>query len=198
MKLLILANTNQQDEIKKRLINNSDSVVMTSAPDGLNDAYDVYFFLDRLPDVAFIGGVKDKVVFVNEVIETKEEMDYPPYVLRMNGWSGFIEREIWEVAGDVTPMAVDAATMLGRKLVQVKDVPGLVSARVIASIINEAYKALDEGISSKEEIDLALKLGTHYPFGPFEWCDKIGKENIYRLLTRMAAADSRYQPLFNL
>lgn len=198
MKLLILANTNQQDEIKKRLINDSDSVVMTSAPDGLNDTYDVYFFLDRLPDVAFIGGVKDKVVFVNEVVETKEEMDYPPYMLRMNGWSGFIEREKWEVAGDVTPMAVDAATMLGRKLVQVKDVPGLVSARVIASIINEAYKALDEGISSKEEIDLALKLGTHYPFGPFEWCDKIGKENIYRLLTRMAAADNRYQPLFNL
>lgn len=57
MKLLILANTNQQDEIKKRLINDSDSVVMTSAPDGLNDTYDVYFFLDRLPDVAFIRNI---------------------------------------------------------------------------------------------------------------------------------------------
>src|ERR1700710_2457559 len=46
--------------------------------------------------------------------------------------------------------------------------------RVVAMIINEAYYALDAGVSSKESIDLAMKLGTGYPYGPFEWADRIG------------------------
>ena len=41
-------------------------------------------------------------------------------------------------------------------------------------IINEAFLALQEGVSTKEEINTAMKLGTNYPLGPFEWVEKIG------------------------
>ncbi|MEP6845805.1 MAG: 3-hydroxyacyl-CoA dehydrogenase family protein, partial [Panacibacter sp.] len=59
-------------------------------------------------------------------------------------------------------------------------------------IINEAYFALGDKVSSKQEIDIALKLGTNYPFGPFEWGEKIGLHHIFRLLKTLSFEDDRY------
>jgi 3-hydroxybutyryl-CoA dehydrogenase len=60
-------------------------------------------------------------------------------------------------------------------------------------IVNEAYFAFGENISSETDIDTAMKLGTNYPFGPFEWAAKIGLQNIYDLLQTLAITDSRYE-----
>ena len=76
----------------------------------------------------------------------------------------------------------------------VKDEPGLIAARVLAMIINEAYFALGDNVSTKAEIDTAMKLGTNYPLGPFEWADAIGHANILGLLQQLTATDKRYQP----
>ena len=69
----------------------------------------------------------------------------------------------------------------------------MIAPRVIASIINEAYFALGEKISSKESIDIAMRYGTNYPYGPFEWSQKIGVENVYALLKKLGENDSRYE-----
>lgn len=66
--------------------------------------------------------------------------------------------------------------MVGRTPEFVKDQIGFIAPRVIACIINEAYLALQEGVSTKDQIDLAMQLGTNYPLGPFAWADKIGKK----------------------
>jgi 3-hydroxybutyryl-CoA dehydrogenase len=76
----------------------------------------------------------------------------------------------------------------------VADVAGMVSGRILAMIINEAYYTLQEDVSTKEEIDTAMKLGTNYPFGPFEWSEFIGLENIYDLLNKLSRSDNRYMP----
>ena len=49
-------------------------------------------------------------------------------------------------------------------------------------------------MSTKKEIDTAMKLGTNYPYGPFEWCEKIGKERVYQLLNHLSKTDERYHP----
>ena len=59
-------------------------------------------------------------------------------------------------------------------------------------IINEAYYTFEDDVSTKKEIDIAMKLGTNYPFGPFEWSEKIGLKNIYDLLLQLSKTDSRY------
>lgn len=59
-------------------------------------------------------------------------------------------------------------------------------------VINEAYFTLDEKVSSKEEIDTAMKLGTNYPYGPFEWSTIIGLKNVFELLTVLSKTNSRY------
>jgi 3-hydroxybutyryl-CoA dehydrogenase len=45
---------------------------------------------------------------------------------------------------------------------------GLIAGGILAMIVNDAWLVLGEGVSPKEEINIALKLGTNYPLGPFE------------------------------
>ena len=87
---------------------------------------------------------------------------------------------------------------LGWKYRIVPDIPGMISGRILAMIINEAYYTLQENVSTREEIDIAMKLGTNYPFGPFEWSEKIGLENIYDLLNKLGATDDRYMPAMGM
>lgn len=65
-----------------------------------------------------------------------------------------------------------AAALLGCAGVvpqQIDDAPGLVVARTVAMLVNEAADAVQQGVCSAEGADLAMKLGVNYPAGPFEW-----------------------------
>lgn len=54
--------------------------------------------------------------------------------------------------------------------------------RTIAMVINEAVFALQEGVATAADIDMAMKLGTNYPKGPLAWCDEIGAYTIVAIL----------------
>ena len=135
-----------------------------------------------------------KPVIVNSVIETRTDLSLPPNVYRINGWPTFLNRSVWEIAGVADEEIEAVFEMLNIKINFVKDEPGFISARVIAMIINEAYFALEDNVSSKTEIDIAMKLGTNYPFGPFEWVLQIGTGNVLALLQKLYLTDSRYKP----
>lgn len=136
----------------------------------------------------------DKPVFINSVKNTLTALNAPENVLRINGWSTFLNRQAWEVAGKIDEQVLTVFNSLNIKINSIADEPGFISARIISMIINEAYFALGDEISSKAEIDTAMKLGTNYPYGPFEWAELIGEENILSLLQKLSEADTRYQP----
>jgi 3-hydroxybutyryl-CoA dehydrogenase len=71
----------------------------------------------------------------------------------------------------------------------------MVTPRIIAMIINEAYFTLQERTATRSDIDVSMKLGTNYPFGPFEWATKIGLKNVYNLLNALYndTKDERYK-----
>ncbi|ACB33466.1 3-hydroxybutyryl-CoA dehydrogenase [Leptothrix cholodnii SP-6] len=52
---------------------------------------------------------------------------------------------------------------------RIADAPGLVVARTLAMLINEAADAVQQGVCTAEGADTAMKLGVNYPAGPFEW-----------------------------
>ena len=85
-----------------------------------------------------------------------------------------------------------ARRIFGDRILFVKDIPGLVNPRIISMIINEACFTLGAGTSSRAEIDTAMKLGTGYPLGPFEWGEKIGMDRVSALLKALAAGDELY------
>ena len=76
-----------------------------------------------------------------------------------------------------------------------EDRVGMVTPRVICMIINEAYFTVQEGTAEKDAIDQAMKLGTNYPMGPFEWSKKIGLQNVKELLESVYedTKDERYK-----
>ena len=55
---------------------------------------------------------------------------------------------------------------LGKETVRVKDAAGLTFPRILSLIINEAARSLEEGVATAEEIDVAMRLGVNYPYGP--------------------------------
>ncbi|HRP03128.1 MAG TPA: 3-hydroxyacyl-CoA dehydrogenase NAD-binding domain-containing protein [Candidatus Kapabacteria bacterium] len=57
--------------------------------------------------------------------------------------------------------------------------------RIIAMLINEAADTLMMGIASKEDIDLAVRLGVNYPKGLLEWANEIGIEKIANTLHKL-------------
>lgn len=115
-------------------------------------------------------------------------------IVRINGWPGFLDKPIWEAAGNEAyrKAAEELAVKIHHPLVWCPDEPGLISARVISQIINEAYLALEEGVSTRDEIDIAMQTGTNYPQGPFAWADGIGRKKLIRLLERLNKTNDRY------
>ncbi|MBK7122188.1 MAG: hypothetical protein IPH68_04850 [Chitinophagaceae bacterium] len=154
---------------------------------------DAFFWLHDGSSVPDFSGIS-KPVMINSVVNTLADLDTPDHVLRINGWPGFLKRTTWEIAGKMQPHIEAVFQYLNITINPVKDEPGFIAARVIAMIINEAYFALEEKVSSKEAIDIAMKLGTNYPFGPFEWAMLIGTEKIAALLNKLNITDNRYQP----
>ena len=80
--------------------------------------------------------------------------------------------------------------------VLVGDGPGLVRARTVCCLINEAASALLEGVASAEHIDQAMRLGTNYPYGPLEWADIIGIDTVLGVMNGLFRewGEDRYRP----
>lgn len=72
------------------------------------------------------------------------------------------------------------ANLIGKKVIPVKESPGIISTRLVVPMINEACEILMEGVGSMEDIDLTMKVGFGLPLGPFEMADKIGLDKILR------------------
>ncbi len=161
--------------------------------DVLPDTADAWFDLCYESDGAAFPDITDAPVFVNAVLTNSAAL--PGNYIRINAWNSFLERPVMEVVPSKKQLPFDTVlTALGWSYQIVPDVPGMIAARVIAMIINEAYFALGDEVSTKQDIDTAMKLGTNYPRGPFEWCDLIGIRSILQLLELLSKEDDRYTP----
>ena len=158
------------------------------------DAYVDLLFIQSEERINKLTALQPSVIIINCVEVTLSEL--PTGFIRLNGWNSFLKRPVAEMAGNGENkiIAEKIISCFNKTTEWVADVPGFITARVISTIINEAYFTLAEKVSTKDEIDTAMKLGTNYPFGPFEWSEKIGLKNIYGLLLLLSKTNSRYTP----
>ena len=115
-----------------------------------------------------------------------------------NGMPTFLTKGIMEVSlwkKEDEHELVQVCHELQTDFIIVDDRVGLVTPRVICMIINEAFYTVQEGTATREDIDTAMKLGTNYPHGPFEWCKIIGIKHVYELLEAVYedTKDERYK-----
>lgn len=91
---------------------------------------------------------------------------------------------------------VTIAKAMKKETVRVRESPGFATSRVNALIGAEAFRMLEAGVASAEDIDKALKLGLNHPMGPFEMVDLVGLDarlNNLRALHE-ALGDPAYAP----
>jgi 3-hydroxybutyryl-CoA dehydrogenase len=78
--------------------------------------------------------------------------------------------------------ARDLLRHLGWEPLELRDLPGLLVARTVAMLINEAADAVWQGVCDASAADTAMKLGVNYPAGPFEWLARLGAGPVVDLL----------------
>jgi 3-hydroxybutyryl-CoA dehydrogenase len=90
---------------------------------------------------------------------------------------------------------VDFVERIGKEAVVVKDLPGFVTTRIGLMLISEAILAYQEGITDKENLDKAMKLGYNLPMGPLALADLIGLDVVLHVLDALFEnyKDPRYR-----
>jgi len=98
---------------------------------------------------------------------------------------------------DAVELAVALARQIGRTPVVLnKEIDGFIVNRILHAATQEAYRLLDAGVASFEDIDIAVENGLNWPMGPFRLGDFSGLDVTYnaRLHMYSSTGDERYKP----
>lgn len=204
MKIAVTGTPNRIAELKQRISSDHEVVEVKN-----NNFYnfDLIFDLtfDEQPErLKWYAELQDIPVFVGAVKTQIEKVIYDHggrlycRLIGMNTLPTFIGRpraELCITMDDHIEMVEKVCSDLGWEYNIVGSRVGMATPRIIFMIINEAYYTVQEGTASKEDIDTGMKLGTAYPMGPFEWCQKVGIKNVYETLEALYADthDERYK-----
>ncbi|MBV8124689.1 MAG: 3-hydroxyacyl-CoA dehydrogenase [Burkholderiaceae bacterium] len=112
-------------------------------------------------------------------------MDWPVAPDRCDGLALACAPRISDMARQ---KAANLLRQLGWEPLFLRDAPGLVCARSVAMLVNEAADAVWQGVCDEAAADVAMKLGVNYPAGPFEWLALCGPHAIAGLLDRLFEA----------
>lgn len=169
----------------------SDNVVFDFIIDEEPQQIEAYFGKDT---VAFLNTSKISLGDLTQYVGSKISAT----LVGFNGLPTFLNRPLLEVAlwrKEDKKLLELTCNKLATEFCVVDDRVGLVTPRIICMIINEAYFTVQEGTATREDIDMAMKLGTNYPYGPFEWCHRIGIRHVYELLFAVYedTKDERYR-----
>lgn len=102
----------------------------------------------------------------------------PPTVMRLVE----VVRAI-QTSDETAAIAKEFCKAIGKDAVEIKvDCPGFLTNRTMIPLMNEVIYCLYEGVSTKEDIDLAFKSGFNWPMGPLELMDFIGLDTLLHIM----------------
>lgn len=117
---------------------------------------------------------------------------YPPLVMEL------VEVVRGPETSDATvERAMAFARSMGRTPVLLhREIDGFIVNRILHMASQEAYRLLDSGVASFEDIDTAVEKGLNWPMGPFRLGDFSGLDVTYnaRLHMYQTTGDERYRP----
>jgi 3-hydroxybutyryl-CoA dehydrogenase len=200
MQIVVICNQGQKEELFSNGNFKEDDFIWIEKIESLKEHNNLSAILDLQfkkegNRVQVLESFLPALIFINSVEYSLKETHNS--FIRINGWPSFLSSSIIEASTAIEELknrATHILQLINKTPEWLPDAPGFVTPRVISMIINEAFLALEEGVSTKEEINTAMKLGTNYPYGPFEWAEKIGQERIVRLLNKLSLSEPRYFP----
>jgi len=186
----ILGRLTTTDRLEEAL--SSTDFVIEAAPERIDLKIDLFERIEALaPEPAIIATNTSAL----SITEMAGSLKNPRRVAGMHFFNPVHKMKLVEVvqALESTPETIqtitDVAHRMGKETVLVRESPGFITSRVNASIGNEAFYMLLEGVASARDIDKALTLGLNHPMGPFELVDLVGLD------TRLAVLEYLHRSL---
>jgi len=100
-----------------------------------------------------------------------------------------------DTSDETVKIIEDLARKFEKTTVICNDSIGFIPSRVLTLFVLECYRAYEEGVATKEDIDTSIKLGLGMPMGPFQLSDFIGLDVIYHNSIEMIEAfGERFRP----
>lgn len=93
--------------------------------------------------------------------------------------------------------AMDFSRQMGRVPVRMnREIDGFIVNRILHHASQEAYRLLDAGVASFEDIDTAIEMGLNWPMGPFRLGDFSGLDVTYNARRHIyeTTGDPTYRP----
>jgi 3-hydroxybutyryl-CoA dehydrogenase len=136
------------------------------------------------------------------VIELAMETSRPDQVCGLHFFNPAPAMSLVEV---VRPICASDATMnsvtefvlaCGKEPVNVKDQAGFVVNALLFPYLNNAIRLFEQGVATKEGIDIAMKGGCGFPMGPFALLDLVGLDTSLAILDALFAefAEPNFSP----
>lgn len=162
-------------------------LVIEAVPEVIDLKLEVFADVDRLaPEHTVIASNTSQYSITRLAAATNR----PERVCGMHFFNPPVLMKLVEIArgertSDETHALVEhAANRMGKETVTCKDSPGFVTTRLIGLLWAEAFRLVEEGVASPEDIDKACRLGLGHAMGPLETADWSGLD------VALAIADS--------
>jgi 3-hydroxybutyryl-CoA dehydrogenase len=194
------------DAMRRRLMTTSNiadalngaDLVIEAAPEKIDLKLSLMTEIDRhAPDHAIVATNTSALSITEMAGATKR----PSRVAGMHFFNPVHRMKLIEIvralesAPETLQVIEDVSMQMGKETVLVRESPGFITTRVNASIGNEAFYMLMEGVASARDIDKALKLGLNHPMGPFELVDLVGLDTRLSILEYLhRSMGEKYRP----
>ena len=173
-------------------------LVIEAAPEKIDLKLALFAQIERLAPAAALIGSNTSALSITELAGSLET---PSRVAGMHFFNPVHKMKLVEIvqALETAPATLAAieevSRRMGKETVLVRESPGFITTRVNASIGNEAFYMLMEGVASARDIDKALKLGLNHPMGPFELVDLVGLDTRLSILEYLhRSMGEKYRP----
>ena len=198
--------TGDADSMLRRLSATSDlaqaltgaDFVIEAAPERIDLKLQLFAEIERHAPAGAIVGSNTSALSITEMAAT---LSNPSRVAGMHFFNPVHKMKLIEIvqALESAPATLEAIAAvsgrMGKETVLVRESPGFITTRVNASLGNEAFYMLMEGVASARDIDKALKLGLNHPMGPFELVDLVGLDTRLSILEYLhRTMGEKYRP----
>lgn len=173
-------------------------LVIEAAPERIDLKLDLFQQIERHAPANAVIASNTSALSITEMAGSLSD---PSRVAGMHFFNPVYKMKLVEIvrALESRPAALDTieavSRQMGKETVLVRESPGFITTRVNASIGNEAFYMLMEGVASARDIDKALKLGLNHPMGPFELVDLVGLDTRLSILEYLhKSMGEKYRP----
>jgi 3-hydroxybutyryl-CoA dehydrogenase len=180
-----------------QVLGDADLVIET-APERIDIKVKLFADIQQYAPASAIVGSNTSALSITEMASTLSD---PSRVAGMHFFNPVHKMKLIEIvrALESSERALEAieavSKRMGKETVLVREAPGFITSRVNASIGNEAFYMLMEGVASARDIDKALKLGLNHPMGPFELVDLVGLDTRLSILEYLhRSMGEKYRP----